>query len=87
MSDTYGMEDKAAVGQIHAISFIKDRYITRVCKHNNVAVALSPVISPFLKEKGITTSNGLKPLPLTLSPTGSKLSAVTWARQTDRQTV
>lgn len=38
----------------------------------------SPVISPFLKENGITTSNGLKPLPLTLLLAGSKLSDVTW---------
>lgn len=47
------------------------------------SLPLSPVISPFLKEKGITMSNGLKPLPLTLLLFGSYLSDVTWGRQTD----
>lgn len=73
-------KDVKHVCQVYPIIFINDRYITCVFKSNNVAL-LSPVISPFLKEKGITTSNGLKPLPLTLLPTGSKLSAVTWTRQ------
>lgn len=80
MSNMCDMEGKPAVGQIYPIGFINDRYVTCICKYNNVAL-LSPVISPFLKEKGITTSNGLKPLPFTLLPTGSKLSAVTWTRQ------
>lgn len=47
------------------------------------SLPLSPVISPFLKEKGITMSNDLKPLPLTLLLFGSYLSDVTWGGQTD----
>lgn len=38
------------------------------------------MISPFLKENGMTMSKGLKPLPLTLLFIGSNPSDVTWRR-------